>query len=69
VSDINRVNGRQKWTTIVDGFRSLGIVQNGFSGHVSLHFLDGRPTRYEVREVRQLTIDTDRDERVDCSET
>ncbi len=54
--EVDGVNGRlQKWDVIVNMLRDLGLARNGFSGQITLHFLDGRPTRYELREVRQLS--------------
>jgi hypothetical protein len=69
---ISRINGRsEKWGSIVASFRGLGLVRDGFNGHVSLHFRDGRPVRYEVREVRTIsqTIDIGQNERLDCKKT
>lgn len=49
-----RANGRpEAWETVLRDLERLG--RGGFSGQVILHVLRGRPTKYEVREVRRLT--------------
>lgn len=62
------INGRtQRWGAIVTNLRELGLIRNDFSGQVSVWFHEGRPLKYELREVQQFreALDNRCDRRLD----